>query len=132
MNAFIPTRIFIIMPEQKSIDELFSDFKRDVESKGYKTQVANPESDLYKNGARFIYILPDELWMETRKTEIKTPTGTEPITKVFTKIKPDLVSHVKTFYDTARESAEKVGQKFTATAPVFAAGGVMVIYFGLK
>ncbi len=118
------------MPESKSIDDIFSDFKLSLQRNGYKLQEANAQSDLYKDGARFCYVLPDAIWMSEKKTEAKK--SQEPTTHVFTKINPELTKHVTTFYDHARESAEKLGQVLTITAPTFAAGGVMVIYCGIK
>ena len=71
-----------------------------IHAQGYRMQEINPESDLYKSGARFAYIIPDGLWMHMQKSEngayITNNAGIE------------FENHVNTFYDHAKKIPQKL------------------------
>lgn len=105
-------------------DKIFTEFQNLIAKYGYESQPINPNSDLYEKGARFTHIIPDELWQEQHK---KGETIIE-IRKHFS----DFNSYVTKFYRTICDCSERCGSAPIMTKPQFSAGGVCVIYFGLR
>ncbi|MBI4140500.1 hypothetical protein HY485_01540 [Candidatus Woesearchaeota archaeon] len=113
----------------ESIDKIFEEFRTELTRQGYNLRETNPTSEYHKEGKRFAYTVPEQLWMDLRTT---TQPGKEPITQVFSK-KPtvELINHVGAFYKKAREAATQLNHKAVFTEPL-TSNSSMTIYVGLK
>ena len=133
------------MKLENAVDELHRKFEAEMKKLGYDFQDINPAIKLYDAGARFIYIIPTDLWMHTKKIDLqrspekpavksnqdneKTARQTIMITNHPTE---KYKQHIDAFYEYSDAVAKRFGKEITATHPTFAADGVMVIYLGIK
>ena len=106
----------------------FKEFTDCLAATGYSLQGTNQNSTEYHNGLRYLYVVPDKKFPDSWKVKKKSKYAVE----VSFEPSDDLAAHVNKFYNTARQAAQNINREFCATEPTFAAGGALVIYFGLK
>lgn len=120
------------MPQQKSIDDIFADFKKDVETKGYSLKDSNPAHELYCQGGRFKYTLPEDIVPTIIASGANQKKDESPTTYAFGKISPKLLGHISAFNSVIASVAKNLGKELYFRGPEIEEGKLVVFYCGIK